>query len=59
MIWGLYIVVGKDFEAEKETYTNSEWKERVDKWKTRQEKRGLLSKGDDSGNDQGDEDEYL
>ncbi|KAK1355855.1 Cellulose synthase [Heracleum sosnowskyi] len=51
-------VVGKDFEAEKETYTNSEWKERVDKWKTRQEKRGLVGK-DDSGNDQGDEDEYL
>ncbi|KAK1355977.1 hypothetical protein POM88_049233 [Heracleum sosnowskyi] len=51
-------IVGKDFEAEKETYTNSEWKERVDKWKTRQEKRGLVGK-DDSGNDQGDEDEYL
>ncbi|KAL1826059.1 hypothetical protein ACET3Z_012837 [Daucus carota] len=52
-------VTGKDFEAEKETYTNSEWKERVDKWKTRQEKRGLVNKGDESGNDQENEDEYL
>ncbi|WOG94939.1 hypothetical protein DCAR_0314236 [Daucus carota subsp. sativus] len=42
-----------------DTYTNSEWKERVDKWKTRQEKRGLVNKGDESGNDQENEDEYL
>lgn len=52
------IVVGKDFEGEKETYSNAEWKERVEKWKTRQEKRGLVTK-DDGGNDQGDDDDYL
>ncbi|GFZ13530.1 cellulose synthase A4 [Actinidia rufa] len=52
---------GKEFEGEKETYTNNaEWKERVEKWKTRQEKRGMVT-NDDEGNDQGgeEEDEYL
>ncbi|GFZ13499.1 cellulose synthase A4 [Actinidia rufa] len=50
-----------EFEGEKETYTNNaEWKERVEKWKTRQEKRGMVT-NDDEGNDQGgeEEDEYL
>lgn len=56
--YGVCIVVGKDFEGEKETYSNAEWKERVEKWKTRQEKRGLVTK-DDGGNDQGDDDDYL
>nr|ATQ35921.1 cellulose synthase 4A [Linum usitatissimum] len=51
-------VVGKDFEAEREAYSNAEWTERVEKWKIRQEKRGLVSK-DDGGNGQGEEDEYL
>ncbi|XP_057474655.1 cellulose synthase A catalytic subunit 4 [UDP-forming]-like [Actinidia eriantha] len=51
---------GKEFEGEKETHTNNaEWKERVEKWKTRQEKRGMVT-NDDEGNDQGEEeDEYL
>ncbi|KAG8640234.1 cellulose synthase A catalytic subunit 4 [UDP-forming] isoform X2 [Manihot esculenta] len=49
---------GKEIEAEREMYSNAEWKERVEKWKVRQEKRGLVSK-DDGGNDQGEEDEYL
>ncbi|CAI9778530.1 unnamed protein product [Fraxinus pennsylvanica] len=48
----------KDFEGEKETYNNEEWKERVQKWKTRQEKRGLVTKANDGGNDQ-DDDVYL
>ncbi|CAA2952155.1 cellulose synthase A catalytic subunit 4 [UDP-forming] [Olea europaea subsp. europaea] len=52
-------VEGKDFEGEKETYNNEEWKERVEKWKTRQEKRGLVTKADDGGNDQDDDDDYL
>ncbi|CAI9107563.1 OLC1v1006946C1 [Oldenlandia corymbosa var. corymbosa] len=44
-------------DDQKETYSSSEWKERVDKWKTRQEKRGLVSKFDNEGNDpNGDED---
>lgn len=45
-------------DEQKEIYSNSEWKERVEKWKTRQEKRGLVTKLDDGGgNDpQGDDD---
>lgn len=54
--WG--VVAGKDFEGEKEVYSNAEWKERIEKWKVRQEKRGLNTK-DDGSNDQGDEDDYL
>ncbi|KAJ9176480.1 hypothetical protein P3X46_011789 [Hevea brasiliensis] len=49
---------GKEIEAEREMYSNAEWEERVEKWKIRQEKRGLVGK-DDGGNDQGEEDEYL
>ncbi|XP_044493658.1 cellulose synthase A catalytic subunit 4 [UDP-forming] [Mangifera indica] len=48
----------KDLEGEKEAYTSAEWQERVEKWKIRQEKRGLVTK-DDGGNDQGDEDDFL
>lgn len=54
--WG--IVTGKDFEGDREAYTSAEWKERVEKWKVRQEKKGLVSK-DDGNTDQGDDDEYL
>lgn len=54
--WG--VVAGKDFEGEKEAYSSAEWQERVEKWKIRQEKRGLVTK-DDGGNDQGDEDDFL
>ncbi|OMP03190.1 Cellulose synthase [Corchorus olitorius] len=51
---------GKDFEGDKETYGSAEWKERVEKWKVRQEKRGLVSNSnDDGGNDQAEEDDYL
>lgn len=39
-------------------YSNVEWKERVEKWKAKQEKGGLVSK-DDGGDDQGDEDDVL
>lgn len=52
------IVNGKDLEGEKEFYSNEEWKERVEKWKVRQEKRGLVNK-DESKDDQGEEDDYL
>ncbi len=55
---GGIVTTGKDFEGEKEGYTNAEWKERVEKWKVRQEKKGLVSK-DDGNNDQGEEDDYL
>ncbi|KAF3436102.1 hypothetical protein FNV43_RR23194 [Rhamnella rubrinervis] len=51
-------VTGKDFEGDKEVYSNAEWKERVEKWKVRQEKKGLISK-DDGNNDQDNEDDYL
>ena len=49
---------GKDFEGDKEIYGSAEWKERVEKWKVRQEKRGLVS-NTDGGNDQAEEDDYL
>ncbi|KAF8388272.1 hypothetical protein HHK36_026938 [Tetracentron sinense] len=51
-------ITGKDFDGEKEIYSSAEWKERVEKWKAKQEKRGLVSK-DDGGNDQGEEDDVL
>lgn len=54
--WGL--VAGKDFEGDKEMYSTAEWKERVEKWKTRQEKKGLTNK-DDEENDQAEEDDIL
>lgn len=47
-------------EGEKESNGNAEWKERIDKWKVRQEKRGLGSKDDDGSNhDQPLEDDFL
>ncbi|KAF9610958.1 hypothetical protein IFM89_026046 [Coptis chinensis] len=52
-------IVGKDFEGEKDVYNNVEWKERVDKWKAKQEKKGLMSKEDGGENDLGDEDDFL
>ncbi|XP_065874474.1 cellulose synthase A catalytic subunit 4 [UDP-forming] [Euphorbia lathyris] len=52
-------IAGKDIElGERDMYSNEEWKERVEKWKARQEKRGLVNK-DGEGNDQGEEDEFL
>ncbi|KAF5204812.1 Cellulose synthase [Thalictrum thalictroides] len=50
-------ITGKDFEGEKDIYNNVEWKERVEKWKAKQEKKGLVNKEDAGGNDQGDEDD--
>ncbi|XP_043719473.1 cellulose synthase A catalytic subunit 4 [UDP-forming] [Telopea speciosissima] len=53
-------IAGKDFEGDKDLENNDEWKERVEKWKAKQEKRGLVSKEDGGGNDQGEEeDDYL
>lgn len=52
-------VAGKDFDGEKEAYINEEWKERVEKWKTRQEKRGLFTKADDRKHDQDDDKDFL
>ncbi|XP_042515946.1 cellulose synthase A catalytic subunit 4 [UDP-forming]-like [Macadamia integrifolia] len=52
-------IAGKDFEGDKDLENSDEWKERVDKWKARQEKRGLVSKDDGGGNDQAEEDDYL
>nr|GEV25637.1 cellulose synthase A catalytic subunit 4 [UDP-forming] [Tanacetum cinerariifolium] len=48
-------VVGKDFDGDRD----EEWKDRVQKWKTRQEKRGLVTKSDAGGNDPGEEDDFL
>ncbi|KAF6156248.1 hypothetical protein GIB67_030251 [Kingdonia uniflora] len=51
-------ITGKDFDGEKEIYSNVEWKERVDKWKAKQEKRGLVNK-EGGGNEQEEEDDIL
>jgi len=50
-------VTGKEFEGEKEFFINGEWEERLEQWKTRQEKRGLLNK--EEGKDDQGEDDYL
>lgn len=53
-------VTGKDLqEDQKETYSNAEWQDRVDKWKNRQQKRGLVTRSDGGGNDQADDDDFL
>ncbi|MED6135796.1 Cellulose synthase A catalytic subunit 4 [UDP-forming] [Stylosanthes scabra] len=53
-------VIGKDFEGEKESYSNAEWEERVEKWKARQEKKGLLNKEEGKDNQAEEEDDdYL
>lgn len=54
----MWAVAGKDLEGDKEIYGSEEWKERVEKWKVRQEKRGLIS-NDNGGNDPPEEDDYL
>lgn len=52
-------MAGKNLEDdEKEVFSNAEWKDRVEKWKTRQEKRGLVTRfDDDKGGGGGDEDD--
>lgn len=57
-IW-VCAVAGKDLEGEKDAESNVEWKERVEKWKARQEKRGLVSKEDGTGDDHDAEDDIL
>ncbi|MBA0640643.1 hypothetical protein Goklo_023555, partial [Gossypium klotzschianum] len=47
----------KDFEGDKEIYGSAEWKERVEKWKVRQEKRGLVGNYGDAGHDQAEQEE--
>ncbi|KAI4338979.1 hypothetical protein MLD38_023975 [Melastoma candidum] len=44
--------------SEKEGYEGAEWKERIEKWKIRQEKRGLVTK-EASEKDNGEEDDFL
>ncbi|TYI20455.1 hypothetical protein ES332_A07G239100v1 [Gossypium tomentosum] len=48
---------GKDFEGDKEIYGSAEWKERVEKGKVRQEKRGLVGNYGDAGHDQAEQEE--
>lgn len=55
----MHAVAGKDFEGDQnEVYCNGEWKERVDKWKVKQEKRGSIGK-DNGNNDREHDDEFL
>lgn len=60
-VWFIWVcaVAGKDLEGEKDFESNGEWKERVEKWKARQEKRGLVSKEDGPGDDHDAEDDIL
>ncbi|KAH7691046.1 Cellulose synthase (UDP-forming) protein [Dioscorea alata] len=51
-------VAGKDLDADRELEGNLEWKDRVEKWKAKQEKRGLISK-DDGGDNDNEEDDVL
>ncbi|CAN6486144.1 unnamed protein product [Victoria cruziana] len=51
-------IAGKDFEGEKEMYGNAEWEERVEKWKARQEKKGLVQHDGKTGDDE-DADDHL
>ncbi|XP_062079852.1 cellulose synthase A catalytic subunit 4 [UDP-forming]-like [Humulus lupulus] len=53
------VIAGKEFEGEREGYTNDEWKDRVEKWKVKQERRGNLLNNDDANNDQEVDDDYL
>ncbi|XP_011628193.2 cellulose synthase A catalytic subunit 7 [UDP-forming] [Amborella trichopoda] len=48
-------VAGKEMEGEKEVYSSAEWKERVEKWKERQEKKGLAPKQDAPAQDEPDD----
>ncbi|XP_042515299.1 cellulose synthase A catalytic subunit 4 [UDP-forming]-like [Macadamia integrifolia] len=50
--------VGKDYEGDKDLDNTDQWKEREEKWRARKEKRGLVSKDDRGGNDQGEENDY-
>lgn len=50
-------VAGKDVDVE-EMYGNAEWKERVEKWKAKQEKKGLVSK-EDGDHEQDEKDDIL
>ncbi|KAL0927286.1 hypothetical protein M5K25_001449 [Dendrobium thyrsiflorum] len=52
-------VAGKDLEAEREMEANMEWRERLEKWKAMQEKRGLTDKEEDDNNDQEIEEDYM
>jgi cellulose synthase A len=55
-----FAVAGKELETEREMEGSMEWKERIDKWKTKQEKRGKLNRdnSDDEDDDKND-DEYM
>ncbi|KMS96891.1 hypothetical protein BVRB_7g180680 [Beta vulgaris subsp. vulgaris] len=56
-------VTGKELDGEKDMngkdLDSDQWKERVEKWKTRQEKKGLVSTYEGDQNDQAEEDDFL
>ena len=54
----MHVVAGKDLDGDRELEGNLEWKDRVEKWKAKQEKRGLISK-DDGGDQDNEEDDVL
>jgi cellulose synthase A len=52
-------VAGKDLEAEREMEGSMEWKDRIDNWKAKQEKRGNKLNHDDSDEDKNDDEYFL
>ncbi|EEE51108.1 hypothetical protein OsJ_31839 [Oryza sativa Japonica Group] len=52
-------VAGKDLEQEREMEGGMEWKDRIDKWKTKQEKPGKLNRDDSDDDDDKNDDEYM
>ncbi|VFQ68267.1 unnamed protein product [Cuscuta campestris] len=52
-------VAGRDLEDDhhQEVFTNDEWRDRIEKWKTKQEKKGLqiIRFGDDKDDEDGDD----
>ncbi|PKA52108.1 Cellulose synthase A catalytic subunit 7 [UDP-forming] [Apostasia shenzhenica] len=54
-------VVGNELEVDREIEGNSEWAERMEKWKTRQEKSGHFDKSEheDNNDDKDIEEEYM
>ncbi|CAH9081104.1 unnamed protein product [Cuscuta europaea] len=52
---------GKDLEDDhqKEVVGNAQWKDRVEKWKTKQAKKGLITRFDDDKGTDEDDDEFI
>ncbi|XP_073001303.1 cellulose synthase A catalytic subunit 7 [UDP-forming] [Typha latifolia] len=52
-------VAGKDLEAEREMEGGMEWKDRIEKWKTRQEKKGMVNRDDGENDEENNDEDYM